>query len=269
MKIFSAALFLLAFATTAPADAQAVRELVARDGEAVVPLRIVLSMKVTMQGREMPSQERENEALGTVIDKTGLIVSSYFAVDPVGATSNLRTEEQIDSEIKTAKLVMKDGTELPLKVVLRDADLDLIFLRAQQPIELPAAVTLSEKGPDLELGDEVIVLSRLGTVGNRVPSVAPDCVQAVIDKPRRLYVTDTISSITALGCPAYTSKGELAGIVTMKVSADEAAAGVLGGLRSQILPAILPVADVFDDAQQVEPDDTRQPNTQPAQADKQ
>lgn len=267
MRIVYAALFVLALTATSLADAP-IRELLARDGEAVVPLRIVLSMKVTMQGREMPSQERENEALGTVIDKKGLIVTSYFAVDPVGATSNLRTEEKIESEIKTAKLVMKDGTEVPLKVVLRDADLDLIFLRAEKSVDLQAAVTLNKKGPALELGDAVTVLSRLGTVGNRVVSVAPDCIQAVIDKPRRLYVTDTVSSITALGCPVYTSKGELAGIITMKVSADDAASGVLGGLRSQILPAILPVADIFDDAEQAKAEEAQKPTTQPAEAKK-
>ena len=169
----------------------------------------------------------------------------------------------------SVKLISKDGTEQPLKVVLRDADLDLMFLRLEKPVELPH-VTLNPKPPELGLADPIVVVSRLGAVGDRQEAVLVSHVQAVIQKPRRLYVTETVGSITALGCPVYTANGELAGLIVMRIAQEGTPGGALGGLRSQILPAILPIADVMEDMQQVEKPEaagTKRPETEPAKAE--
>ncbi len=228
----------------------AVNAAVAKHSAAVVPIKVVVSVKAVIQGREMPAQERESETLGTVLDETGLIVASYFAVDSAGAAAPQRPNDKIDSEVKSARLVRKDGTELPLKVVLRDTDLDLIFFRPEKKTELPN-IGLKNKGGELELADNVIVLGRLGTIGDRQPSVLVSRIEAVIDKPRRLYVTSTMDCMTTLGCPAFNESGELAGLMVIRLSL-KADGGALGGLRSQVLPAILPAADVLNDMAQIE-----------------
>jgi len=230
-------------AIAADADLRAAaKAVVDKSAATVVPVKIVTSVKVTYRGREMPSRESESEVLGTVLDETGLIVTSDAAADPSQIYSR-RSGRKIESELKAAKLIRKDGTEITLKIVLRDKDLDLMFLRPEKKLALPH-LGVKKKGPKLAIADHVITLSRLEAVGDRQPSVSIARVRAVIDKPRRLYVTGFASSMRELGCPAFTAKGELIGIVTIRVNR---------GGRAGMLPVILPVEDILEDMQQIEP----------------
>ena len=230
-------------AIAADADLRAAAKAVVDKGAAtIVPVKIVTSVKVTYRGREMPSRESESEVLGTVLDETGLIVTSDTAADP-SQIRNQRSGSKVESELKAAKLIRKDGTEITLKIVLRDKDLDLMFLRPEKKLALPH-LGVKKKGPALAIADHVITLSRLEAVGDRQPSVSIARVQAVIDKPRRFYVTDVAASVRALGCPAFTARGELVGIVTIRTNR---------GGRAGILPVILPVEDILEDMQQIEP----------------
>ncbi|MFH1730071.1 MAG: S1C family serine protease [Planctomycetota bacterium] len=221
----------------------AAKAVVDKSAATVVPVKIVTSVKVTYRGREMPSRESESEVLGTVLDETGLIVTSDTAADPSRVGGGRQPGVKIESELKAVKLIRKDGTEVTLKIVLRDKDLDLMFLRPEKKLALPQ-LGVKKKGPKLAIADHVITLSRLEAVGDRQPSVSIVRVRAVIDKPRRFYVTDFASSMRELGCPAFTAAGELIGIVTIRVNR---------GGRAGMLPVILPVEDVLEDMQQIEP----------------
>jgi hypothetical protein len=232
------------------ADLEAAAKTVAsKYGPAIVPLKIVTSMKATVRGQEMPARENTNEVLGTVLDDTGLIVASNTAVDPAGSQRGARPGIEIDSEIKSAKLVRKDGTEHVLKIVLRDKDLDLTFLRPEKALDLPH-LGLKAKGAELALADHAVVLSRLAAVGDRQVNVFVARVQAVVDKPRRFYVVDLVSSMAALGCPVFNADTELVGFVVIRTRPGAGPSGVLGGLGSRLLPTVLPAADVVDVMQQ-------------------
>ena len=220
----------------------AAKILVERNATSIVMLKVVRSIKATIRGREMPSKEEESEVLGTVLDETGVIVASNIAVDPTELQGGGPGFE-IESEIKAVRLIRKDGTEVALKIVLRDKDLDLIFLRPEEPLDLPH-VAIQEDGPEADITDPVIILSRLGPVGDRQPFVAIENVRAVVDKPRRFYVTSLGASSRALGCPVFNADGEMIGIMTIRVTR----AG-----RVATLPVVLPVADIVEDMQQIEP----------------
>jgi len=226
--------------------------LMARHAPAVVPLKIVRSTKVSFQGREAPAREQESEVLGTVLNAAGLIVASNTAVDPAAAQVSARPGIKIESEVKSAKLINTgDGTETTLKIVLRDKELDLVFLRPEKAATLPN-VGLAGEGAALRTAQEVVVLSRLGAVGDRQPSVILGRVQAVIRKPRTFYVTDLLSSVTALGCPAFDADGRLIGVLVIRTSKAGSSGGMLGGLGSRMLPVILPAADILEDLKQIE-----------------
>ena len=228
-------------AIAADADLRAAAKAVVDKGAAtIVPVKIVTSVKVTYRGREMPSRESESEVLGTVLDETGLIVTSDTAADP-SQIRNQRSGSKVESELKAAKLIRKDGTEITLKIVLRDKDLDLMFLRPEKKLALPH-LGVKKKGPALAIADHVITLSRLEAVGDRQPSVSIARVQAVIDKPRRFYVTSLGNSMRSLGCPVFTAGGELVGIVTIRMNR---------GGRIGMLPTILPIKDVLEGVQQI------------------
>ena len=221
-------------------------------GAAVVPLKIVTSTQITYEGREWPREENESEVLGTVLDETGLIVTSNTAANPAESPFFFDAELKVDSQVKGTKLIRKDGTEVALKIVLRDKDLDLMFLRPEKKIDLPH-VGLKKKGPELALGDHVITLSRLGAVGDRQPRVAVGRVQAVVDKPRRFYVAGGGAGMALPGCPVFTAKGELVGIGIIRAISRKARGGFIRRAGSPTtLPVVLPVADVLEDMEQIE-----------------
>jgi len=240
--VVSAAALTCGVAFAADADLTAAAKAVFdKNAAAVVTVKIVSSVKVTYQGREMPSRENESEVLGSVLDETGLIVTSNTAADPTKAGRGMRPGLKVDSELKAAKLIQKDGTELTLKIVLRDKDLDLMFLRPEKKLSLPH-LGVKAKGPELAIAQPVITLSRLEAVGDRQPSVLLSRVQAVVDKPRRFYVTSVANSMRSLGCPTFTAKGELIGIVTIRVNR---------GGRVGMLPTILPIEDVLEGIKEI------------------
>jgi hypothetical protein len=221
------------------------RELAKKHGAAIVPVKIVSSLQITRNGQAMPARENEAEVFATVLDATGLMVTSNLAADPAGAVGSSQPGIQVESNIKSARLIQPDGTERALKIVLRDKDLDLMFLRPEKPATL-THVNMGKTGPELNLMDDLLVLSRLGAIGDREVKVSLSTIEAVITKPRRFYVTNFIAGMTALGCPAFDSKGQLAGVMVMRVQA---------GASSDRLPVVLPVADIAEDAAQIEPPD--------------
>jgi hypothetical protein len=229
-----ACVLLMAGAAVAADLSQAARDLVAKHGDVVVPLRVVTSTKVTAGGREYPAQERQHEILGTVLDGSGLMVASNTAADPGSSQMMRRPGVKIESEIKGAKLIKKDGTELALKVVLTDKDLDLIFLAPEEKIELPN-IGLGAKGAEPTLAADVIALGRLGALGDRQPSVSLAKVRSVVNKPRRFYVAQFEGNM--LGCPAFDAAGKLVGLVVVHSRA--------GGQR-QVMAIVLPAADVAE-----------------------
>lgn len=228
-----------------------VQGLAEKYADAVVQVKVVTSTRFSVSGREAPAMEREFEVLGTVLDETGLIVTSHSAVDPSSIVAAMRPGAKIDSQIKSTKLIRPDGTEVPLKVVLRDKDLDLMFLRPTKRIRL-AHIDLKARGADLRLGNVVVVVSRLGPVGDRQPMVSLGRVQAVVDKPRRFCVAVLPGGATSLGCPVFTCKGELAGLMVIRTSKVAGSGSALGGAASRVLPIILPIADILEDMGQIE-----------------
>ena len=72
---------------------------------------------------------------------------------------------EITTEPTDVKIRLSNGRELPAKIVLRDEDLDLAFLRPTTKPETPlVALDLTDAAKPALL-DQVLVLSRLGRVG--------------------------------------------------------------------------------------------------------
>src|SRR3954462_7574156 len=168
---------------SAPARAQdsraAARDLVKKWQDAIVNVRGVLKMRMSMGGREMQSNDDTIEAVGTVIDPGGLTVVSLSSINPgpmmtklVGSSGGGGQKPEIASEPTDLKIRLADGRELQAMIALRDEDLDLAFIR---PVDAPAkplvAVNLADAAQPALL-DQVIVFGRLGRVGGWAPSAA-------------------------------------------------------------------------------------------------
>ena len=131
---------LLLFATCLQADeaATAGRDLIGKWEKAIVQVKITSKERVSMEGEETTEEEQTNQVLGTVIDPSGLTVCSLSSVEPRQMYAQMMGKEsgiKYESEITDVKLRLADNKELPAKVVLRDKDLDIAFIR---PTEKPA-----------------------------------------------------------------------------------------------------------------------------------
>ena len=125
-----------------------------------------------------------------------------------------------------------------MKVVLRDKELDLAFLR---PVEKPAAamagVEMASARPAAI--DAVIVLQRLPEIADGSQRRSFQSVQAIVDKPRTFYVLNW----TAVGSPVFDTRGRFVGVtLRLKNESDPANAPLI----------VLPANDIREVAKQAE-----------------
>lgn len=244
---------------TAQDDRAAGREIVKRWQAAIVNVRVVLKMRVSVGGREMQSMDESVETVGTVIDPSGLTVLSLSSLNPgavmnrlMGSSGSGQERMEFGSEPTDVKLRLADARELTARIVLRDEDLDLAFLRpTATPESALVALDLADEGRPALL-DPVIILSRLGRVGGWTPAASLQTIGAIIERPRRFYVTET-GAAASMGTPAFTTAGKVVGLLTMRsVRAGRPGMfSMMGGSEGMgLLPVILPAADVREIARQ-------------------
>src|ERR671912_53621 len=240
-------------------DRAAAREIVKKWQNAIVTVRVVLKMRVSVGGREMQSMDESVETVGTVIDPSGLTILSLDALNPgammnkmMGSGGSGQERMEFGSEPSDVKLRLPDGKELPARIVLRDEDLDLAFLRPRTKPDKPlVAIDLADEGRPALL-DPVVVLSRLGRVGGWAPAASLQTIGAIIERPRTFFVIDNGGS-GGMGTPAFTVAGKVVGLLTMRSvqSGRPGMFSMVGGSEGVgLLPVILPAADVRDIAQQ-------------------
>jgi S1-C subfamily serine protease len=228
--------------------------------DAVVNVRIALKVRMSMAGREVQSMDDSVDTVGTVIDPAGLTVLSLRSLNPGSMMTKImgsvggggEPQVEITSEPSDVKIRLSDGRELTSKIVLRDEDLDLAFLRPVTAPEKPlVAVNLVDSGTPAVL-DQVLVLSRLGRVGGWVASASLHDIGAIIEKPRTFFVLGGAVP-TGMGVPAFQANGKIVGLLTMR-QIEPGRSGMfamMGGTEGLgLLPVILPAADVLEIAQQ-------------------
>jgi S1-C subfamily serine protease len=228
---------------------KAAKAVVEKHKDAVVEVRLVLKIKQSFGGREGGTQEQKVEVNGTVIDPSGLTVISNMATDPTSRWSVDLGEDgpqfKMDTSVTDVKIVLADGKEYPGKVVLRDKDLDLAFVRPDEKGLKLACLELKAPPAEPKLLDEIIGLTRLDRSANREPAVGIGRLMAVIQKPRTHYVAMTIMDV---GCPAFDAQGNLLGISVMRISGAKSSGGFS---MMSMMPSVLPCADIQDAAKQV------------------
>ena len=253
---------LLAFWLTGEASAgdavTAGRDIVAKHQDAVVTVRMVVKSSM-MLGNRTNADESKIETVGTVIDPSGLTVVSLATIDPSAIAKlllrSMRRDMAMDSEFKDVRIVLADDTELPATVVMRDKDLDIVFIRPEaSPAKPLAAIDLSKVATP-RLLDEVITLNRLGKVADRAISVSIARVEALVERPLPYYVISAGGS-GGLGIPAFTVDGAPIGILLMRSAPSEGDMDIsrmllAGGGGMGLMPIVVPAASLRDSAKQV------------------
>jgi len=244
-----------------PEERAAGRKILARWQDSVVNVRVVVKLRMSMSGREMNASEETIDTVATLLDSSGLAVMSLSVLNPGGFLKQMmggmssQGGQQLDmtSEPTDVRMRLHDGAEIQAKVALRDEDLNLAFIRpTAAPPQNLTTLASAEVGRPAVL-DPVLIVSRLGRVGGWGGAASLVYVQAVIDKPRPMYVAQP-GGIGGMGTPAFLLDGKLAGFVVMR-SVTGSGGGMLGMMNGNtesmgLLPVILPVEDVREIAKQ-------------------
>jgi S1-C subfamily serine protease len=252
MNRFRSCTWIVAFAVAAAsngslhaapaADAAAGRALVKRYADAIVGVEMVLITKVKMGDREQPPREQRVDVNATVISASGLTVTTLAGVDPQVQFDAMRASQQggrqmelVGVEFKEVKMRLADGTEVPARFVLKDADLDLAFMAPEttEPGREYAHVKLDEAAEGLVLGDYFFV-ARAPKSLQRIPLVRSSEIMGIVEKPRRFFlVTDQ-----SVGTPLFDPQGRVLGISLQPFA---------NGRASVI---VMPAADIAEMAKQ-------------------
>lgn len=250
----AAAVSALALALAAPASAQseqeraAARALVQARGDAVVMVLATVKLRINIAGREQ-TVDRQVQANATVLDASGLAVMSLMNLQPDDAMSQSLNRggqgARVDVTSDVADLTMHfaDGKELAAKLVLRDEDLDLAFVR---PTDKPASPLVCVDAPagTPALLDPVVVVQRTSEATDWKTAASIGTVQLLIDKPRPYYqlAIPTMGG-SGSGAPIFDLKGEFVGVMLTRTT----------GSRGSAVSAVLPAADIRDVAKQAPP----------------
>ncbi len=225
------------------AEVKAGRELVKRSADSIVGVELVVTVKLTMGDHAMPPRENKIDINGTVLDATGLTVTSLGAIDPRTQFEAMRGAmgangarmEISETDYKEVKLRLADGTELPARVVLKDADLDLAFIAPEAGEAHVFSPVKLEEAAEGEVLGSYFVVARAPKVLRRVPIIRPSLVVGIVEKPRRMFLLND----QQIGCPVFDQQGRVLGVSVQNLS---------GGRSSGLI--VLPAADVAEIARQ-------------------
>lgn len=251
----------------------AARTAVAKWQKAIITVRVVAKIKD-------PRGEEENtfEVTGSVIDPSGLTVVSSQSVDPAAMVkaflSSMGREGmdetmEFDSEITQTTMILQDGTEVDADVVLKDADLDLAFVRPRKAQTFDS-IPLKPRGKALDVLEDIFVISRLDRSENRATAINIGTIQAVVKDPRVFYVANQQLSAGSLGCVAFDTDGNPVGVFVAKQKQNTGDKGMgtlmmmMGGTGFGASTRIIrPIEDVLEDAAQAR--EARLPQSAPTQ----
>ncbi len=192
------------------------RKIIEASKDAVVTVDIVIEAKMTYNGKT-EKQEDKHTTTATVIDSSGLVVTSLTQVSPDAGNDPQDKADGYSYSIDTKDVRIRtaDGTEIPADIVLRDQDLDLAFIKPKTKPEKPMAfIDLAASGAAQVL-DQIVVVSRLGQAANRSTAARLDRVESVVTKPRTFYIVNS-SLHDELGVPAFTMDGKCIGVLVLR-----------------------------------------------------
>lgn len=241
----------VASAQTAEERASA-RQVVAQRADAVVTLLGTVSVHMSVGGQPAPAQEQQVRASATLLDNTGLAVLSLATLEPIemfnqmaaAAAAMGRAKPGMTITATDLRIRLADGREVPVRIVLRDREQDLLFVRPTSAPASPLPSVADAAASKPQLLDFVVSLRRFGSVLGWQIGASLGHVRAVTDKPRTLYVVSSAAGDSALGEPVFDLSGRFVGIVVMRATGD-----VSGGPEALLQAVVVPAADIRDIAQ--------------------
>jgi hypothetical protein len=229
------------------AEAASGRALSRRFGDAIVGVQLIAEIKISVGDRAMPLRLVRLEANGTVISPAGLTATSLTEIDPrrtaEAMTRNLTLSggQRIKiggTEYKQVNLLLCDGTIIPAKVVLKDADLDLALIAPiADTVSVKKVFTwvkLEDSAAPVILQDYFVV-SRAPQSLQRVAEVHLSTIEGVVERPRLLFIPNGYVT----GCPMLDPQGRVLGLCLAQIADGNPV--MAGGRASGV---VIPAAEI-------------------------
>ena len=196
------------------------REILLENSECVTWVSASVRIEISANGRSYPPSERNIEALGTILDASGMTVLSLNQLDPTDSIqSKIRNyKAEIKVNYTEVKILLQDGTEIPAEFVLKDDDLDLAYIIPQKTSQetmgktLFSHFTIKAESDQPQVLDGVVSLGKLGPNLYRQSTLLRGWVNAVIEKPRDYFVIENVNP----GTPVFDQMGNWIGVSLFK-----------------------------------------------------
>ncbi len=245
-KLFSFVLtnfliFLVASSIIFADEAADGRKIIDSNKEAVIRIEGIQEMEISF-GNETEKSENKVSGSAVIIDQSGLAVTALSCIEGSGYESEYG-EESRKSKIIDLKMRLADGTEMPGDVILRDGDLQIAFIKPKTNVDKPLKYVDLTQSSMPQILDSILLMSRLGQVGNRTISATLNYVSAIINKPRTLFAVD---GLVDYGGPAFSLDGKVVGIVGIKSNPVNSA----GYLNDRYIDVVIPASTILKVAEE-------------------
>jgi hypothetical protein len=179
---------------------------------------IELTVKITVESHK---SEIRMETLGTVVDSSGLVLTTRTEVQPDDIMKAYANEKgagklNLSSEVTDLKVRFADGTEIPGKVVLQDKDLDMAFIMPSRKPATPIKSLDLAHSANPSVMDPIVILEKLGSTAGRSTAVSMTRIMSVVEKPRKFFLPD--ACVASVGSPVFTLEGDLVGVLLARVA---------------------------------------------------
>lgn len=238
-RLLAIALFMICVAGVAAAGdiAPAGRAVFERYRDTVVTVRVVVS--TTFGGRE---SESEQEANATLLDADGLAVLALSAIDPMQMAASFRMSvDDMSSRVVSMRMILPDGSEKEADVVLRDKDLDIVFIRLTEKPETPLDYVSLDTVGRPEILDDVVCILQYGRVARRAHGAFIERIEMIVERPRLFYAMGAHRARDMVCSPVFTMAGEFVGVGAMRTMS-----GATEPSRDNIMAIIVPADQIRD-----------------------
>lgn len=224
------------------------REVLTKHADAVVRVTATVQQDMAGFGIQLGGMggEQKGTAVGLVVDPSGIVVLSTSELNPTAAmmadmevnVGGERKKIELKTKLSQPVIHLADGTEVPARIAIEDADTGLTYLVPEKKAAKPFASLPPDSGAEPRVLDDVILLSRLVKHSGRDPSVNLTRITAVVTKPRRGY------PVGAQSGAAFDRDGRFFGVVTQRPEP-------IAGFGNTLMPLVIPAADIAQVAAQV------------------
>ncbi|MFQ5495023.1 MAG: serine protease [Phycisphaerae bacterium] len=255
LRLVLAALVTTAASRAVAADAINYQSVLAARSSALVTVKFVLKLKMGGMMGGMGDQETDTEITGVVIDPKGVVLCSNTQLGGFTALLSRMMGPMGGSLTATPtdlKVLVGDDTDgVEAKLIARDTELDLAWVKMNEAPEKALAHVDFSKAARPKVGDHVVGIRRMGKYFARQAIVIEGRIGGTVNKPRDLYVP-SLAIATAQGLPVFTADGRVIGVTIMQMpESDDAAPNPLAmlssltGMQEMMSGLILPAADVM------------------------